>query len=118
MVDYLAPKWGALLVFPEERYYGKSLPFGQDSWTTDHIKYLSVENILADIVELTAHLKSTLGADAANCPVSHWKSEGAYGYFAMFCSEPHSAPLATLPLRTTPVPPHLSYHILSRLITF
>eukprot|EP00729_Bicosta_minor_P019693 gene19693-2216_t len=69
MVDYLAPKWGALLVFPEERYYGKSLPFGQDSWTTDHIKYLSVENILADIVELTAHLKSTLGADAANCPV-------------------------------------------------
>lgn len=38
MVDYLAPKWGALLVFPEERYYGKSLPFGQDSWTTDHVK--------------------------------------------------------------------------------
>ena len=69
MIDVLAPKWGALLVFPEERYYGESLPFGADSFSAEHVKYLTVENILADYVALMKWLKIDLGADAANCPV-------------------------------------------------
>jgi pimeloyl-ACP methyl ester carboxylesterase len=69
MIDVLAPKWGALLVFPEERYYGESLPFGKDSFSAEHVKYLTVENILADYVALVKFLKRDLGDDATNCPV-------------------------------------------------
>ena len=43
MVEYLAPKWGAMLVFPEERYYGESLPFGSQSFLATNLKYLTTE---------------------------------------------------------------------------
>jgi hypothetical protein len=43
MVEYLAPKWGAMLVFPEERYYGTSLPFGDASFQAENLKYLTTD---------------------------------------------------------------------------
>jgi len=76
MIEHLAPKWGAMLVFPEERYYGKSLPFGDASFEAQNMKYLSTEQILEDYVELVAHLKSTI-PKAANCPVLAFG--GSYG---------------------------------------
>ena len=60
MVEYLAPKWGALLVFPEERYYGDSLPFGSDSFKAENLAFLTTEQVLEDYVELISHLKSSL----------------------------------------------------------
>ena len=36
MIDVLAPKWGALLLFPEERFYGASLPFGNGTFDPAH----------------------------------------------------------------------------------
>ena len=45
MIDYLAPKWGAMLVFPEERYYGKSLPFGNSSLEAANLRWLSTEQV-------------------------------------------------------------------------
>ena len=45
MINYLAPKWGALLLFPEERYYGKSQPFGGESLTPANAVYLSTEQV-------------------------------------------------------------------------
>lgn len=32
---------GALLIYGEHRYFGKSLPFGQNSWTNENIGYLT-----------------------------------------------------------------------------
>ena len=60
MIEHLAPKWGAMLLFPEARYYGESLPFGKGSYTAEHFKYLSTEQILKDYVEIVAHVKVAL----------------------------------------------------------
>lgn len=68
MIDRLAPKFGALLLFPEERYYGDSMPFGDESFTADNLKYLSTEQVLADYAELVEHLQSTVPG-AEGCPV-------------------------------------------------
>ena len=76
MVNYLAPKWGAMLVFPEERYYGTSLPFGDASFQSHNLKYLTTEQILEDYVELIGHLKTTIPG-ASNCPVVAFG--GSYG---------------------------------------
>jgi hypothetical protein len=46
MIDVLAPLFGALLLFPEQRYYGKSLPFGTESFLAENIKFLSTEQVL------------------------------------------------------------------------
>lgn len=76
MIDVLAPKWGALLVFPEERYFGKSLPFGAASFKPENAKYLTTEQVLADYVAILDELKSTLPG-ARDCPAVAFG--GSYG---------------------------------------
>lgn len=76
MIEVLAPKFGALLLFPEERFYGKSMPFGKESLTADHLRYLTTAQVLEDMVDLVAHLKASLPG-AANCPVVAFG--GSYG---------------------------------------
>lgn len=74
----IAPKFGAMLVFAEHRYYGKSLPYGQDSLKPDPAKvgYLSSEQALADYAALLTDLKSRV-AGAAASPVIAFG--GSYG---------------------------------------
>ena len=48
MESYLAPKWGALVVMAEARYYGASLPFGNASFTPENVEWLTTALILAD----------------------------------------------------------------------
>ena len=47
----------------QQRYYGKSLPFGSASFTGDNIGYLSVEQALADYAVLLTQLKQEYKID-------------------------------------------------------
>ena len=50
---------------PIKRYYGTSLPFGQDSFTKENIKYLTVEQALADYANLMVDLRENQGAEGS-----------------------------------------------------
>jgi lysosomal Pro-X carboxypeptidase len=68
MIDYLAPKWGALVFFPEQRYYGESIP-------SSSMEYLTTQNVLEDFVELLGFVQKEYKAE--NCPVVSFG--GSYG---------------------------------------
>lgn len=50
-----------------QRYYGKSLPFGKDSFNIPQISLLTVEQALADYSVMITELKQQLAA--TECPV-------------------------------------------------
>ncbi|XP_008659849.1 lysosomal Pro-X carboxypeptidase [Zea mays] len=62
----IAPKFGALLVFIEHRFYGESLPFGDDSYSSAETEgYLTSTQALADFAILITGLKRNLSAETA-----------------------------------------------------
>lgn len=53
-----APQFGAMVIFVEHRYYGNSLPFGNDSYKdATHLTYLTSEQALADFAVLATALR-------------------------------------------------------------
>ncbi|KAJ8501307.1 hypothetical protein OPV22_011859 [Ensete ventricosum] len=65
MLD-IAPKFKALLVFIEHRFYGDSLPFGNDSYeSAEELGYLTSTQALADYAVLIRSLKHNLSAEAS-----------------------------------------------------
>ncbi|XP_010047139.2 lysosomal Pro-X carboxypeptidase [Eucalyptus grandis] len=62
----IAPKFRALLVFIEHRYYGESLPFGKDSYNSaETVGYLNSQQALADYAVLIRSLKQNLSSEAS-----------------------------------------------------
>lgn len=63
MTTTLAEKYGALVVFAEHRYFGLSWPYTQDvAFTTPYNTFLTVEQTLADYVDLLNYLKTKYNA--------------------------------------------------------
>lgn len=58
MTKTLPAAFNAVVLFGEHRFYGKSLPFGDDSFTQDNVKYLTVDQTLMDYVKLIEKVKS------------------------------------------------------------
>ncbi len=54
----IAQKFGAVVVFAEHRYYGTSLPFGNKSFESPFIHFLTSEQALADYAYLIKYLKN------------------------------------------------------------
>ncbi|XP_066258958.1 lysosomal Pro-X carboxypeptidase [Euwallacea similis] len=63
----LAKKKGALIVFAEHRFYGKTLPFGNDSYASPkNLGYLSAQQALADFVDLINDLQRQYVKDGSS----------------------------------------------------
>jgi hypothetical protein len=62
----LAKQMGAAIYFVEHRYFGESLPFGNNTWDAANLFYLTADQALADYAYFLTELKSTMPWD---CPV-------------------------------------------------
>ncbi|KAI2472709.1 peptidase S28 [Annulohypoxylon bovei var. microspora] len=77
MYEY-AKQLGGLAVSLEHRYFGQSLPFGQASHTPSNMKYLTLDNVMADAVSFIEHIKeANNGASDSKAIVA----SGSYGGF-------------------------------------
>ena len=115
-----AASFNALLVFAEHRYYGASLPFGND--TFNHMDYLSSAQALADYIVLLDYVKETYAGSSSNyVPVISFG--GSYGGVlsamirAKYPGSIDGAIAASAPLRAFPGQPWNSssyYSVITR----
>eukprot|EP00051_Salpingoeca_urceolata_P033431 m.20685 g.20685 ORF g.20685 m.20685 type:complete len:491 (-) comp6230_c0_seq1:49-1521(-) len=74
IMDY-AERFGAVVVQLEHRFYGKSQPFADLS--TEHLRYLTSEQALADVATFLPWFKTQLGAPDADVVVFGGSYSGA-----------------------------------------
>jgi len=61
----IASQYKALIVFAEHRYYGLSMPFGDNSYDINNLAYLTAEQALADYAWMLMSLQTNLSATTA-----------------------------------------------------
>ncbi|GLU20176.1 hypothetical protein SLE2022_363880 [Rubroshorea leprosula] len=116
----IAPRFGAMVLYAEHRYYGESMPYGSKEVAyrnASTLSYLTAEQALADFAVLVTELKRNLSAEA--CPVVTFG--GSYGGMLaawMRLKYPHVAigalaSSAPVLLFEDIVPPETFYNILS-----
>jgi len=64
VTDYLPKIFGAYVLFAEHRYFGESMPFGNNSYEVPNLKYLTTEQAMADYVVFLKYYKS----EVLGCP--------------------------------------------------
>jgi len=73
ITDVLAKDYGALVLEPEHRFYGESLPFGNESFTRENLKMMSSQQALADAAHFIKKLGEAYGCTkrgtSTYCPV-------------------------------------------------
>ncbi|RDX46464.1 peptidase S28 [Lentinus brumalis] len=71
-----AQELGGMVVTLEHRYFGLSLPFGNESYTTENLQYFTLENVMADAVTFMDIVKKNVtGAEVSKVIVVG----GSYG---------------------------------------
>jgi len=86
-----APEFNAMLVFAEHRYYGETLPYGNDSYKDpQHLGYLTSEQALADFVALIDHIKHNVSGAAFSPVVAFGGSYGGMLSAWLRIKYPHS----------------------------
>ena len=76
LTDVLPNEYKALVVFAEHRYFGKSMPFGNDSFNADKLVYLTTEQAMADFAYFIRVYKNEI-INCPDCPVITFG--GSYG---------------------------------------
>lgn len=73
VLEVLAKMFGALVLEPEHRFYGASLPFGDDSFTREHLEVMNTQQALADAATFIRAQQAARGCTARGtagyCPV-------------------------------------------------
>ena len=98
-----APTFKAMVVFVEHRYYGDSWdagswPFGREAFSPANVRYLTVEQAIADFAEVTLALRKKWRAPLETAVVTFGPSHAC-----------HHAPLWQPHLSTCRLGPRNSY---------
>ncbi|KAF7363200.1 Peptidase S28 [Mycena venus] len=73
-----APEFGAALMVIEHRYFGKSQPFGNNSYTNENLRFLTLDNVMSDTVAVVDWWRTNVtNGNGKNSPVIVFG--GSYG---------------------------------------
>jgi len=56
-----------MIVFPEHRYFGESMPFGDKSFEQDNVRYLNIEQTMTDYVKFMKFFRQENGMELTPC---------------------------------------------------
>ena len=60
IMQHFAKELGGIAAAIEHRYFGLSAPFGNDSYSRENIKYLTLDNTMADGVSFVDMIRSNV----------------------------------------------------------
>ena len=83
-----AKELGGIAASIEHRYFGKSAPFGADSYTNDNFRHLTLDNIMDDSVKFVRELRANVSGAEHSPAIVGSGSYGAYLTTALRLNRP------------------------------